>query len=1383
MQKQFFLYLLFISCSIFAQNEYNQMYFKHYSVENGLSQSWVKCIYQDYLGLMWFGTIDGLNQFDGYKFKVYKRNPKSSKSLRNNDITNICSDINNNLWISTSTGLCLFNRKHEDFLYKPEWPEIYIASTLPNKTNLIIGSDEGLFSMDILTQEFKRIKINNIEILTEHYISCLENDQKGQIWIGTLEGLFTVDSSFKNLKKIDLNIPSNEKLRISTIKSDEENNIWIGTETSGLFQIKPNHVSSDYQVINHFVYSKSKRSISEGFIRTIEQDKFGNLWIGIENSGINIFNPNTPEDPLITAISDKKKDDNSITSNSIHDIFKDKHGNFWLGTYGGGINFFNHMGTSFVLYRHSAENPNSLIHNNVNVFYEYNNKIMIGTEGGLSVFNPQSNIFQNNGRTSPNNKNTLNDAIWAITSVSDDLIWIGTWANGISTYNTKTQTMKALAYEKLHKSNIFSIHEDSQGIIWIATMGNGLLAYNKSTHSIKTYLTDINDPYSLSNNWVRHICENSRNELWISTGSSIDLYNRDKDQFIHFTSNIYDTTTISGRGAYIIFEDSKQNMWFGTDVGLNYFVRKDSTFRYYQEDNGLPNNSVKGILEDGHGNLWLSTNKGISKMNNATNLPKNPTFQNFDVSDGLQGNEFNRRSALKTTNGYMLFGGTHGFNIFHPDSLHNNKNAPEIVFTGFLLLNKEVDFHAPNAPLKKHISIADKITLKYSQSVFSIEYAALDFINSDKNQYAYKLEGFDKNWNEVGNQRTANYTNINPGDYIFKVRASNNDAVWNSKGIQIAITILPPWYRTNLAYLFYILFIGFLIFAFRRMILMRLKLQHEIEIKQMEKEKLDEVHQVKTRFFTNISHEFRTPLTLIITPVEKMIHNTGFSTEINNQLHVILKNAKRMLRLINQFLDLSKIEAGYLKLSVHEGDLARFIQTISDIFSYQAKQKQLHYTFEMNRESIICWFDSDKIEKILYNLLSNAIKFTPEGNKVSLQVKFSDDNNFSDTFPGYFEIRVKDTGTGIKSSEKEKVFTRFHQSHDKMTKSSSGTGIGLSLVHGLVEKYKGYIDFESEHGKGSTFYVRLPMARKLFNEDSIINKSEEEYFSVLNNSHLINKQNNTSILTEGNTQSKNSNYTILIVEDNIELINYIMDQLGEKYKILTAFNGTEGIAIARKQLPDIIISDIMMPETDGIELCKTLKTDTKTSHIPIILLTAKAADENQVEGLETGADAYLTKPFSFDILEARINNLLISRKKLKELFIQKVNLEPKDITITSVDAKFLKNAMDLVEKNMANTEFSTDLMSSGMNMSRASLHRKLVALTGLPPSSFIRTLRIKRAATLLLKGQKTVSEVLYEVGIKSRSYFTKSFKEVYGYSPKEYVEREKNKPINNTEDT
>lgn len=1381
MQKYLILFLVVITSPTLAQNEYKQMYFKQYSVENGLSQSWVKCIYQDYLGFMWFGTVDGLNQFDGYEFKVFKRNAKLNNSLKNNDVTDINSDKYNNLWISTSTGLCLFNRKFEDFYYNPKWPEIYITNILPHNNNLIIASDEGLFYMDIKNQEFKRYQINNSEILTKPYISSLAKDNRGQIWIGTLEGLFTMDSTFKNLRKFNLKNPTKSNLRISTIKIDAHDNIWIGTETTGLYQIKYNSEISDYQLLNNHFNSV----ISDGLIRTIEQDINGNLWIGIENSGIIIIDPKNPVNPLIATISASKKNENSITSNSIHDIFKDKHGNFWLGSYGGGINFYNHNGINFKLYRHSVENTNSLIHNNVNVFYEFKENIFIGTEGGLSIFDPQSDSFQNINQISQYNSTNHTDAIWAITADSDDLIWIGTWANGVSTFYPQTKAIKTLSSEILYKLNIFSILEDSEGIIWIATMGDGLVSYNKSNQKLTRYLTDINNPYSLSNNWVRQVYENSRNELWISTGSSIDLYDRTKKQFIHFNSNIYDTTTISGRGAYIIFEDSNHNMWFGTDGGLNYFVRKDSTFRYYQEDDGLPNNSVKGILEDDHGNLWLSTNKGISKMYNGIDLPNNPSFQNFDVSDGLQGNEFNRRSALKNRDGLMFFGGNQGFNIFHPDSLHQNTNPPEIVFTDFLISNKKVNIHDQKAPIKQHISLADHITLKYSQSVFTIQYAALDYINSDKNQYAYKLEGFDpeeSGWNEVGNQRIANYTNLNPGEYLFKVKASNNDGIWNEEGIQIAITILSPWYRTKLAYFIYILFIGSLVYTFRRMILMRMKLHHEIEIKQMEKEKLDEVHQVKTSFFTNISHEFRTPLTLIITPVEKMLFNNEFSLEINKQLQVILKNSKRMLRLINQFMDISKIEAGYLKLSVHEGDLAKFIQAISDIFSYQAKQKKVLYSFEMSHDSIIGWFDSDKIEKILYNLLSNAIKFTPPGNHVSLHVKFNDKNDTSKPFPGFFEIWVKDTGQGIKDDEKNMVFKRFHQSHERTQKTSPGTGIGLSLVHGLVDKYGGVIDFESEYGKGSTFYIRLPMVRKFFQEDSIINKSEEEYFSVLQNNHLISDANSNQISGENNIDLIREKPELLIIEDNIELLNYISDQLGEKYKILTAFNGKEGISIAKKQQPDIIISDIMMPETDGIELCEILKSDTKTSHIPIILLTAKAAKEDQVDGLKTGADAYITKPFSFDILEARINNLLLSRKKLKEIFIQKVNLEPKDITITSVDAKFLKDAMDLVEKNMANTEFSTDLMSSGMHMSRASLHRKLVALTDLPPSSFIRTLRIKRAANLLLKGQKTVSEVLYEVGIKSRSYFTKSFKEIYGYSPKEYVEKEKQNMIDQSDD-
>ncbi len=1375
MKKVFLFFFIMLPSGIFSQGDYNQIYFKHYKVEDGLSQSWVQCIYQDYLGFMWVGTGDGLNRFDGYEFKVYKHNPKSKTSIKNNNITCIREDFENNLWIATSTGLCLFNREHENFIYEESWPELYITTILPVKEGLLLATDQGLFQLSQQSHQIERLKINNENILTELYISSLKKDYLGNIWIGTLDGVFIIDGSKKNLTHFTLN--SNSQNRISTIETDSKNTIWIGTETDGLFRVQ--YIDNQAKVTNHLSGEDEFSEIENGVIRAIQEDINGILWVSVENTGVSLIDieQKDTKDLVIATTKHEARNQNGLSSNSIFAIYRDNRDDLWLGTYGGGINFYNHKGINFLHYRNSPQDQYSLINNDVNFFYEYRDHIYIGTQGGLSIFDPQSQSFENFTKVNNNPGKKKSDAVWSITANNNGGILIGTWAGGVSVFDPATKKFESFLPEIFAQSNIFSIIQDSENIIWIATMGSGLYSYNPVTEEIKNYITDINDPYSISNNWVRQVFENSRNELWVSTSSSLDLFDRSSDKFLHFTSNINDTTSISGRGAYIIFEDSKKNMWFGTDAGLNHFIREDSSFAYYQEDDGLPNNSVKGIVEDSKGNLWLGTNKGISKMVNGIQTPIHPDFRNFDVSDGLQGNEFNRKSALSTKDGTMYFGGTNGFNIFIPDSLQKNDFIPRVVFTNFLLSNKEVQYNAPDSPINKHISITDEIKLKFSQSAFTIEYSALSYINPKKNQYAYILEGFDpeeSGWNEVGNQRSANYTNLNPGNYVFKVKASNNDGTWSQTSTDIKITILPPWYNTKLAYLFYLIFIASLIYALRRLVLMRLKLEHEIELKQLEKDNLDEVHKVKTRFFTNISHEFRTPLTLIIAPLEKILKNTSFQPDVNHQLQVMLKNARRMLRLINQFMDMSKIEAGYLKMAIHEGNIAKYIHTISDIFKYQAEEKQIKYKYICSHENLIGWFDSDKIEKILYNLLSNAIKFTSEGKTVSMEVKFNLlTKNISD-YPGYVEFWIKDEGIGMKEDEAEKIFTRFYQASSSKSSKYSGTGIGLSLVNGLIQKYNGEIKFSTKYGQGSTFYFRLPYARHLFNEKDIINKTEEEYLSKLEPAIVP-----ASSAPEKKLFTEQTSYKdlplMLIVEDNLDLISYLTEHFQKEFRVINAVNGREGIEAARKHNPNLIISDIMMPETDGIELCKTLKSNEKTSHIPIILLTAKASDETHVEGLDTGADSFLAKPFNIEVLEARVTNLLHSRKKLRELFVQKINLEPKDIAITSVDAKFLQKAMDLVDKNIANTEFSTEMMSSELGMSRASLHRKLIALADMPPSSFIRTMRIKRAVKLLVEGQKTVSEVLYEVGIKSRSYFTKSFKETYGMSPTEYVNAEKRK--------
>ncbi|MBN1118431.1 MAG: response regulator [Bacteroidales bacterium] len=1385
MRKIFIFFFCFILLQINAQSDFRPFNTKNYKVEDGLSQSWVLSIHQDYMGFMWFGTGDGLNQFDGYNFKVFKHNPRSNTSLKNNEVTSICEDNNNRLWIGTSTGICLYERATETFTSDSAWPENYITDFLVIGNHILITSDVGLFQLDTKTKIIKRLNINGTPILDGIYLTSIDKDYYNNIWVGGHDGLYVIYDHFKNLKKIDYDSSKKtpQMVYISSITCDSDNNIWAGTEINGLFRLKYKNLNSVlFEIESYQTIANKSGTLSKGMIRTMLQDCNGNIWLAIENAGLDIINPNRTinGNAEIKNIAFDPKNEKGISSNSIHAIYEDSRGDLWFGTYGGGINFYNTAGENFRHIKSIPERKNSLINNNVNVFFELNSEIWIGTEGGLSVYNEQKKQYTSFPNVTNNTHSNSSDAIWSITKDHDGNLWIGTWAGGVSKVNPDKMFFRQMDIGRDMNPNVFSVLEDSDNQIWIGTMGGGLVLYNPATKKNTVYRNDLNNPYSISNDWVRQVYNNSLNELWISTSSAVDLFDRKKQQFIHFFPNINDTNTISGKGAYVIFEDSKNNMWFGTDVGLNYFKRSDSSFVFYQETDGLPNNSVKGILEDDHGNLWISTNRGISKFENAVDLPSNPVFQSFDLSDGLQGNEFNRRAAFKSSNGEMYFGGTNGYNVFHPDSLKKNETEPRVVLTNLLVSNKKVE-PGKHAAIAKHISMAGEIVLKYQQSVFTIEYAGLSFVNSYKNQYSYMLEGFDKGWNNVGTQRSATYTNLNPGEYIFKVKASNNDDIWNTTGASIKIIILPPWYRTSLAYFIYLIFILSLVLILRRLILMRTNLQHEIKLKQIEKEKLDEVHQVKTQFYTNISHEFRTPLTLIIGPLEKILSTTSFKPDVGQQFQVILKNARRMLRLINQFLDLSTIEAGYLKLSVHEGNIPRYIQAISDIFEYEAKQKKIIYNFESTHDTFLGWFDSDKIEKILYNLLSNAIKYTAENQTIKFMVQFNPPDEVSTKFPGYMEMWVKDTGIGISDEEKTQIFNRYYQAKSTSSSNAQGSGIGLSLVSGLVEKYGGNIEIKSSPGQGTSFYVRLPYMRNMFSEESIVNKSEEDYLSKLENYYQpASDKEQIEGLKAGFDKTRS---TLLVVEDNVDLLNYIADHFKKHFNVHEATNGEEGKAIALAKNPDIIVTDIMMPGIDGMELCKQLKQNEKTSHIPIIILTAKASDESHVEGLGTGADGFLSKPFNIDVLEARVRNLLDSRKKLKQAFSQKINIEPKDIAITSVDATFIQKAINLVEKHMADPDFSTDFMSKEIGMSRASLHRKLIALTDLPPSGFIRELRMKRAARLLVEGQRTVSEVLYEIGIRSRSYFTKSFKEAFGMSPTEYVDVQngklKNKPSEN----
>ncbi|MEJ2052733.1 MAG: ATP-binding protein [Calditrichaceae bacterium] len=965
-------------------------------------------------------------------------------------------------------------------------------------------------------------------------------------------------------------------------------------------------------------------------------------------------------------------------------------------------------------------------------------------------------------------------------------MWIGTWAGGLNLFNEKTKKFKRFVYDEtddgsLGSNNIFDIMCDSDGDLWIATMGGGLDLYNYKTQQFKRYTTDFQEANKISDNWVEYLLESSTGEIWISTTTAVDIFDKDKQKFTTFRHDTSDPHSINYNGAIVLYEDSNNNIWAGTESGLNLFNREDSTFSYYQESDGLPNNTIKGICEDDEGNLWLSTNFGLSKFINGINHPQKAKFKNYNISDGLQGNEFNNRSVCKGQDGMLYFGGNNGFNAFKPEDIEQNLEFPKVILTNFLIFNKPVEIGGKDSPLQKHISLCNELGLSYNHSVFSIEYAALNFLKPDRNNYAFMLEGFDNNWNYVGNQRLATYTNLDAGEYIFKVKASNNEGIWNDAATTLKIIIVPPWWETSWAYFLYFIIAFTILYTIWRFQLNKARIKHELILEQQHAEKLQELNRMKSRFFSNITHEFRTPLTLIMGPVKQFL-SEGVQDNFKDKCRMIIRNSEKLYQLINQLLELNKLEAGYIRLKARKVNIIPRLEKIILTFSALMDAENIKFQFIVIRdpsqhdEALNIYIDPDKFDKIISNLLTNAIKFTPENGRIELILKeyrnHEIDNILSDYQDGSIEIIVKDTGKGIPEENLQKIFDRFYQVDTYSTSGIVGTGIGLSLVKELVELHHGNIKAESVTGQGTTFTVRLFLGSDHLKPEEIVIPLEKQTpdKNLVISKYLRSQEEQLPSRSETNINviSKNGSH-ILIVEDNIDVLKYLNDSLNNKYHIIKARTGREGIKKAVKHIPDLIVSDIMMPNMDGYEFCRQIKGDERTSHIPIIFLTARASKESKIKGLKTGADDYIGKPFEIKELEARIQNLIEQRQRLKAKFNRKAGLRPEEITESSLDKKFLEKALAIIEENISDPEFGVERFAREMALSRVQLYRKVRALTGQTASEFIRTVRINRAAQLLKQKTDNIGQIAFFVGFNSPSYFSKCFYKQFGIYPSNYT--------------
>ncbi len=1377
-QKYLFIVLiLFRYCSAPGQEYYDK--FENLSVEQGLSQSTVRCILQDSQGFMWFGTEDGLNRFDGYNFTVYKPQPHDPNTLSHISVWSLCEDHNGVLWVGTQRGFNKYLRHQQKFnryLHNPDDPHSIshnvITSICEDQSGgLWIGTWGG--GLNRFSEEDGRFvhyvnDPHNENSLSHNIVLKVYKDSFGDLWIGTQYGLNRLNrgsNTFTTYFSIPDDPESLSNNSIITIFEDSRKILWFGTWSGGL-----NEYNREKDVFHRHQHKPGDRnSICDNEIWSICEDINNELWIATEG-GVSKYNRNTGR--FINYRSDSHER-YSLSGDRTRAVFSDRSGNVWIGTQGSGLNKIDRKQKKFIHIKNIPDNLSSLSNNTVYAIYEsHNGFVWVGTDNGLNKLITHSKLHTAPDSVfitpDPDHDQYIferfniveNNRIRAISDDHNGSLWLGTAGGGVFTLDAESAEMNTGTFinykagdngKDVRYNYINTIYICKSGRVLIGSHA-GLLQFDPRSNTLIPYETISGEPHSAVSTLIWTIFEDRAGALWIGTGGrGLIKIDRKINKIITYENNPDNQNSLSHDIVKTIFEDKDGFLWIGTKGGgLNKFDPNTEKFKHYTEKDGLPNNVVYGILEDDDGFLWISTNNGLSKFN-----PKTESFRNFDSKDGLQSNEFNGGAYWKCpVSGLIFFGGVNGLNVFHPSRIRENQFIPPVVITDLKIL------HSPDAELimQSFRSEANEITLSHNNNAFSFDFAALDYSCPAKNQYAYKMAGVNKDWLYSGTRRFVTYSHLKPGSYLFRVKGSNNDGIWNETGSSIKITIVPPWWQSTWAYALYIFIFGAIVVGLWRFQMHSIKLKNELKMKQFETDKLSEIDHLKSRFFANISHEFRTPLTLILGPLEQFLQGK-LKGDVKDTFKISYRYAKRLQRLINQLLDISKLEAGRMALHVREENIIPFLKGIVFSFASLAERKNIGLEFYSSQDSILIFFDRDKIDKIMTNLLSNALKFTKENGTITVTAGITEKN--------MAEITVADSGIGISAHHLPKIFDRFYQVGATNLAKGEGTGIGLALTRELVELHHGEITVASRENEGTTFRIYLPQGKDHFQPDEIIEKLSE---SLITDPVMTFSESDIddSDVVETVANRPEAAPIILLVEDNQDVRNYIREYLKEQYRIAEAGDGVEGLRLAIELIPDIIISDVMMPNMDGFEFCNKIKTDERTSHVPVILLTAKASLKSRVDGLETGADDYLTKPFNVQELQIRIRNLIEQRKKLRERFSREVTLQPSEIAITSTDEKFLLRVIEVIEQHIAEPEFDTHVLARESGFSRSQLNRKLRALTDQSPREFIRIIRLKRAAQLIAQKAGNVTEIAYDVGFNSISHFAKRFKEFYGVLPSEY---------------
>jgi len=1306
---------------------------RYLGIENGLSNNAVINIYQDHKGFMWFGTYDGLNRYDGYRFKVYRNRVGDSTSLVDNGIYTIEGDRQHRLWIGGRKGASVFDPATERFSVAKYIPtgsttsrsvsgNIHVIKAGRGDMVLIGTENSGLLLFEGNIHTGRQIPLpEGGQVSTGYEVTGIDLDAgRRSAWVSVQgRGLCRYDAGSSTL-----HIVNSTPGKVNCLKTAADGSLWLGTDI-GLFRYDPrsNTFSPDYmpehcKVVNLCI------------------DRQGALWIGSDGNGLLVLHPRSQQAAPFPAPGSRQQ----LSSNAVYSVYEDREGRKWIGTLRGGINIIDPRPQPFELYAFHDDSIFGSINNFIFSFCEdTGSNIWIGTDGGgLKYWDREHNTYTRYTRNRKAKGSLSSNFITGILRDAQGDIWLSTWFGGVNRFRKATGTFERFPcfnpYTGAEENNVWLVYEDAAHTLWASTTNNGTLyTFNRSAGRFELFDKAISN--------IQCLAEDSQGRLW--GGNYHALVQIDRQHRQHRFFDI-------GYTVRSIHEDRQGRLWVGTDGGglLLFNPATGATTRFTDAD-GLPSNTILRILEDDKGGLWLSTYNGLSRFD-----PAARSFRNFSQSDGLQSNQFAYNAALKLRSGELMFGGIKGFNIFYPDSLYEREEVPPVLLTGVKVNNTPV---RPDTPY---------LRIPYNKAVLSFDFVALEYSSPDKISYAYYLEGWDKGWNYVGDLRNANYTRLQEGSYLFKIKAANADGKWGREVQALRITVLPPWYRSWWAWVLYTACAAACIYFYISYKARQERLKYEIKLAHLENEKEKELNERRLTFFTNISHEFRTPLTLIINPLKERLQNQEADGS-EKELQVVYRNARRLLRLVDQLLLFRKADTERDQLQVAALNLVKLCREVYLCFSQQAKARNITYHFSSSSDQIALYADPEKLEIALFNLLSNAFKFTPDGGAILFALQESG---------ATVNICISDSGCGIPAGMGHQVFEKFRQAGGQPEHKKTGFGIGLYLVKHFIESHKGSIAYHSGANEGTTFLIRLQKGKEHLpgvrpapgpaGRSGILEELAEGAVITAQKEKKdlpVPPATAPELLTEKRS--------ILLIDDNAEIREYLQQLFAAQFILYEADNARDGFALVQKHLPDLVISDIRMEGMDGVELCARIKQTDGLSHIPVILLTSASSADTQIKGLAEGADDYITKPFEKELLLAKVDNILKNRHLLRQYFLDHITLKHTSVKVPAEYRDFLDSCIRIVESNLGNEDFSIKTFAQAIGMSHSGLYKKVKSISGQTVNAFIRSIRLRKAAVLMLREHYTINQAAQQVGINDIKYFREQFCKLFGMNPSGYIKK------------